>query len=92
VDDYFDLQKTTSFILALSLLDESIAVTDINGGSGVIGDTFEYTITLTNTGSTPLSGIPVTLDIPTGFTDFVVQSLPAGSTDLSIATGGVNQA
>ena len=56
----------------------------------MIDDIFEYTITLTNTGTVPLSGIPVTLNIPAGFTGFTMISIPPGSTDLSTLTGGMN--
>ena len=80
------MNRTTSFILNLALLDESIAVIDLNAGVGLIDDTFEYTITLTNTGTVALSGIPVTLDIPAGFTGFTMMSIPAGSVDLSNAS------
>lgn len=90
VDDYIDANKTTSFILNIPLLDESISVLDVNGGDGIIGDIFEYTITLTNTGNVALSAIPVTLDIPVWFTGFTMISTPAGSTDLSTSSGGMN--
>ena len=90
VDDYIDANKTTSFILNIALLDESISVVDINTGTGMIDDVFEYTITLTNTGNVALTNIPVTLDIPAGFTGFTVMSTPGGSVDASTATGGIN--
>jgi uncharacterized repeat protein (TIGR01451 family)/fimbrial isopeptide formation D2 family protein len=92
VDDYIDANKTTAFILNIPLLDERITVSDINGGDGIIGDVFEYTITLTNTGNVALTNIPVTLDIPSGFTGFTFMSTPAGSINLSTATGWVNGA
>lgn len=92
VNDYIDANKSTAFTLMLSLLDESIDVLDVNGGVGIIGDVFRYTITLTNTGSVPLSGIPVTLDIPSGFTGFTMISLPPGATDISTASGGAHGA
>lgn len=31
VDDHIDVNKTTSFILSLAILDETISVTDLNG-------------------------------------------------------------
>jgi uncharacterized repeat protein (TIGR01451 family) len=89
VNDYRDPDKTTSFILALALLDEAISV---DKSVGIIGDIFEYTITLTNTGSVPLSSIPVSLDIPWGFTGFTIMSTPAGSTNISTLTGGAADA
>ncbi len=92
MDDYIDANKTTSFILNIALLDEAIGVVDLNGGDGIIGDTFEYTVTLTNTGNVSLHSIPVTLDIPSGFTGFTVMSIPPGSTDISSLTGGINSA
>lgn len=59
----------------------------MNGGDGIIGDIFEYTITLTNTGNVALTNIPVMLDIPSGFTGFTMISTPAGSMNLSTLTG-----
>ncbi len=62
-------------------------MSDITGGApGVVGDVFEYTITLTNTGSVALTDISVQHDIPAGFTGFVMISTPSASVDSSSAS------
>jgi len=48
---------------------------------------FEYTVTLTNSGSVDLTDIAALLDIPEGFTGFTLVSVPTGSTDNTDSTG-----
>lgn len=85
-NDYLDTDPDTITVL-LPILDEDITVVDVNGWLGIIGDVFEYTITLTNTWSVDLTDISALLDIPAGFTGFTIITTPSGSTDSSTSTG-----
>jgi len=85
-NDYLDTDPDTITVL-LPILNEEISVVDLNGWLGIINDTFEYTITLTNSGSVDLTDISALLDVPAGFTWFTIISTPSGSTDGSISTG-----
>ncbi len=91
IDDYSDTDNT-SFTVSRAFLDEDITVVDLNWWSWLRWDVFEYTITLTNSWTQLLTDIPVTLDIPAGFTGFAIQSIPSGSSDNSIINGWVNSA
>ena len=88
-NDYLDTDPDTITVL-LPILNESISVVDLNGWVGIINDTFEYTITLTNSGSVDLTDISALLDIPASFTGFTIISTPTGSTDNSTATWGIH--
>jgi len=90
-NDYLDTDPDTITVL-LPILNEEISVVDLNGWVGIIWDVFEYTITLTNTGSVDLTDISALLDIPAGFTGFTIITTPSGSTDNSIGTWWTNGA
>ena len=67
-------------------------VSDVNGGQVNPGDTLRYTITLTDTGnqSVAASGVSVVDDLPLHVGGLTVVSIPAGATNLSVGSGGVN--
>jgi len=90
-NDYLDSDPDTITVL-LPILNEDISVVDLNGWLGIINDTFEYTITLTNSGSVDLTDISALLDVPAGFTGFTLISFPSGSTNGSSATWWIDGA
>lgn len=67
------------------------SVVDLNGGTVQPGDTLEYTITLTESGGQiAASGVSVVDDLAANLGNLLVVSIPAGSTDNSIGSGGAN--
>lgn len=67
------------------------SVLDVNGGSAEAGDVLRYTITLTETGGQiAATGVSVIDDLAANLGDLAIVSVPAGSTDNSVGTGGAN--
>ncbi len=60
---------------------------DLNGGDVAPGDTVEYTITVTDTGSAVGNNIEVTDNIPTDISSYSLVSIPGGSTNNSTGSG-----
>lgn len=77
-------------ILHSNLSTSTKTVVDKNGGDHNPGDTLKYTITLKEGAGVAANNVNVTDDMPANVGDLVVVSKPAGSTDSSTATGGVN--
>jgi uncharacterized repeat protein (TIGR01451 family)/fimbrial isopeptide formation D2 family protein len=75
-----------------NLSTSSKSVVDVNGGTVQAGDVLQYTITLANTGDAGVSatGVSVTDDLSANLENLVVTAIPAGSTNTSIGTGGIN--
>ncbi len=67
-------------------------VVDLNGGEVEIGDTLRYTITLNETGGLGVAatGVSVVDDLPANLGNLAIVSFPAGATNGSTDTGGVN--
>lgn len=69
------------------------AVINTNGGDYDVGDTVQYTITLTESAGVAAINASVTDDIPNNLSNFTVVSIPGGATDSSTGAGtGANNA
>lgn len=65
-------------------------MTDINGGAVEPGDPLRYQVTVSNKGTAAAQDVIVLDDVAANMNSLVVESIPAGATDRSTATGGAN--
>ncbi|MCS6947163.1 MAG: hypothetical protein NZM12_06080, partial [Steroidobacteraceae bacterium] len=63
------------------------SVVDLNGGEANPGDMLRYTITLIETGGAAALGVSVTDDIPANTSNFAVNAIPPGATNVSTGAG-----
>ena len=82
----------TVTVLKSNLSTSTKTVTDLNGGDANPGDVLRYTITLNETGGQGIAatGVSVVDDLPAKVGSLSVVSTPAGSTNLSVGSGGAN--
>lgn len=65
-------------------------VTNLSGGNYAVGNTVQYTITLTESNGGEAGNVSVVDDVPPNLSNFTVTSFPAGATNSSTSTGGAN--
>lgn len=74
-------------VTGVDLSTSTKTVSDVNGAEPDVGDVLRYTITITNSTTSPATEVSVTDDIPANVNTFTVVSTPAGSTNSSTGTG-----
>ena len=67
----------------------ALTVLDVNGGDVLPGDTLRYSLTVTDSGGAPVTGVSVGADVP-GHVHGLVVDAPPGTVDASTTSGGAN--
>jgi uncharacterized repeat protein (TIGR01451 family) len=75
----YDLPPNSPFLSATKRF------SDVNGGSLEPGDTIQYTVQISNTGTGDSTGTRLLDDVPSYVTSFSVDSVPAGAVNNSLA-------